>query len=119
MSNQKKRELASYMRLINSQSDYGAWIGDIFIGIGLGVLACIINIFFIDVMCGGEVSNGIFLLLAIVWPIVLAVGWPLWNVITQNRSIRRVRKGLELCIEHATTNEQLIESDRYFLRLLR
>ena len=70
-------------------------------------------------MCSGEVSNGIFLLLAIVLPIVLAVGWPLWNVITQNRSIRRVRKGLELCIEHATTNEQLIESDRYFLRLLR
>lgn len=106
MSNQKKRELAAYKRFINPERDNEDLIAPyIFFGFGLGFLVCFINTFFFAVMCSGEVSNGIFLLL--------------WNVITQNRSIRRVRKGLELCIEHATTNEQLIESDRYFLRLLR
>ena len=92
--------------------------GLVFSGVIAGIIVFVINAFIAIVFFPPETPDIIAIMFAFVLPALVAIGIPLWIVLSDDRNMENVNHSFYLCIEHPTTNPQIMDADRHLLKLL-
>ena len=92
--------------------------GSIVLGVIAGIIVFLINAFIAIVFFSPETPVIIAVSFAFVVPALVAIGIPLWIILSDDRHTENVNHSFYLCIEHPTTNPQIIDADKHLLKLL-
>lgn len=119
MTENQLKDRYTYVSSINKPEKVESSIaGTIVLGVIAGIIVFFINAFIAIVFFSSETPVIIAVSFAFVVPALVAIGIPLWIILSDDRHTENVNHSFYLCIEHPTTNPQIIDADKHLLKLL-
>ena len=119
MTENQLKDRYTYVSSINKPEKVESSIaGTIVLGVIAGIIIFFINAFIAIVFFSSETPVIIAVSFAFVVPALVAIGIPLWIILFDDRYTENVNHSFYLCIEHPTTNPQIIDADKHLLKLL-